>query len=211
MKIAILGATGTIGRAVVAEGVSRGHRITGQSRNPNIDLPMQAKLMAADPHDAGALQGVIADQDAVIYALGFRARGEIHFFSETTTALLYAMDRTGVRRLIAITGVGAGETRGHGGWFYDRVVYPLVTRNIYTDKERQEALIRASGVDWTILRPAPFSASPGPEPLHVLTAVKPGTRLSRVTPQEVGQLALDCAERGLYRGEAVFFGHGEAG
>ena len=45
---------------------------------------------------------------------------------------------------------------------------------------------------------------------HILTAVAPGTRLSSVTPAEVAGLALDCAEQGLHRHEAVFFGHGVA-
>jgi putative NADH-flavin reductase len=152
----------------------------------------------------------VAGQDAVIYALGFRGRGEVSFFSATTKALIAAMQASGPQRLIAITGVGAGDTKGHGGFFYDHLIYPLFTKNLYADKDRQEALIRASRLDWTILRPAPFKTRPGNEPFHILTAVAPGTRLSSVTPAEVAGLALDCAEQGLHRHEAVFFGHGVA-
>ncbi len=45
----------------------------------------------------------------------------------------------------------------------------------------------------------------------MLTDIRPGTRLSRVTPAEVARVVLDCAEKGTHRGEAVFFGHGVAG
>lgn len=210
MKIAVLGASGKIGRALAVDGLARGHSITGQSRKPKVSLPAGVVRVVADPRDAAALKAVVAGQDAVIYALGYMGRGNVQFFSETTTALLSAMQNQGVRRLIAITGVGAGSTRGHGGWFYDRVVFPLFTCDAYADKDRQEHLIRESGLIWTILRPAAFHSTPGREPFHALTDVKSNTRLSRVTPQEVAAFALDCAERGLYCGDAVFFGHGVA-
>ncbi|MCA3280877.1 MAG: NAD(P)H-binding protein [Roseomonas sp.] len=207
----VLGGTGRIGREIVAQGVARGHHITAQSRGEGPHgLPPSVAVVRADPSDPAALAGALAGQDAVIYALGFRGRGEVSFFSATTKALLAAMHTSGVRRLIAITGIGAGDTKGHGGFVYDRLIYPLFTKNLYADKDRQEALIRASRFDWTMLRPAPFKTRPGNEPFQILTAVAPGTRLSSVTPAEVASLALDCAERGLHQHQAAFFGHGVA-
>lgn len=213
MKLLILGATGRVGHELVTGALARGHAVTAQTRRPDPSgLPPTIRVARFDP--TGPVEGHLAavqGQDAVIDALGFRGAGEVRFFSDTTRVLLEAMRRTGVRRLIAITGVGAGETRGHGGFLYDRIVFPLFTRRIYADKDRQEALIRASGLDWTILRPAPFRSSPGSEPFHALTVVRPGTRLSRITPAEVARFALVCAEEGRHRGEAVFLGHGTAG
>lgn len=211
MKLLVLGGTGRVGREIVTQGVARGHGITAQSRSttPHGLSPL-VTMVQADPGNAAALAGAVAGQDAVIYALGFRGRGEVSFFSATTKALIAAMQASGPQRLIAITGVGAGDTKGHGGFFYDHLIYPLFTKNLYADKDRQEALIRASRLDWTILRPAPFKTRPGNEPFHILTGVAPGTRLSSVTPAEVAGLALDCAEQGLHRHQAVFFGHGVA-
>ncbi len=211
MKLLVLGGTGRIGREIVAQALTRGHGITAQSRSTSPHgLPPSVTMVQADPSDPAALAAALVGQDAVIYALGFRARGEVSFFSATTKALIAAMQASEPQRLIAITGVGAGDTKGHGGFFYDYVIYPLFTKNLYADKDRQEALIRASRLDWTILRPAPFTSRPGNEPFHTLTAITPGTRLSSVTPAEVAGLALDCAERGLHQHEAVFFGHGIA-
>ena len=211
MKLLVLGSSGTIGREIVAQAVARGHGVTAQSRSaaPG-SLPDSVAVVQANPHDQAVLAAALIGQDAVIYALGFRGRGEVSFFSETTKALIAAMQASGPRRLIAVTGVGAGDTKGHGGFFYDRLIYPLFTKNLYADKDRQETLIRASNLDWTILRPAPFKSKPGHEPFHILTAVAPGTRLSSVTPAEVAGFALDCAEQGLHRQKAVFFGHGVA-
>jgi len=211
VKILVLGGTGRVGRLVVAQGHARGHAMTAQSRAPSpAGLPDGVATIAADPRDGAALAPALAGQDAVIMALGTTDRGPTTLFSDATRALLDAMRAAGVRRLVAITGVGAGETRGHGGFLYDRIVFPLFTRHRYADKDRQEALIRASDTDWTILRPAPFAATPGQEPFHALTQVGPATRLSRVTPEEVARVALECAETGAHLREAVFFGHGRA-
>jgi uncharacterized protein YbjT (DUF2867 family) len=58
-----------------------------------------------------------------------------------------------VRRLVAVTGLGAGDSRGHGGPLYNAIAFPLVLKRIYDDKDVQEQMIRASGLDWTIVRP----------------------------------------------------------
>lgn len=212
MRLLVLGATGSVGRLVVAQGLARGHAVTAQTRDTaraSALLPA-ARVIAADPTDAAALAPYCAGQEAVIFALGIDRGGPTTLFSDATRALLAAMAQAGVARLVAITGVGAGETRGHGGFLYDRIIFPLFTRHRYADKDRQEALIRASCTDWTILRPAPFAATPGAAPMQRVTAIAPTTRLTRVTREEVAAFALDCAEQGLHRREAVFFGHGRA-
>jgi hypothetical protein len=63
------------------------------------------------------------------------------------------MESQGVRRLVCITGLGAGDSRGHGGFVFDRLIMPLLLRNVYDDKDRQEAVIRRSSLDWTLVRP----------------------------------------------------------
>lgn len=57
-----------------------------------------------------------------------------------------------VHRLVCITGMGAGDSRGHGGFLYDCLFLPLMLRKVYEDKDRQEEAIRASALDWTIAR-----------------------------------------------------------
>jgi uncharacterized protein YbjT (DUF2867 family) len=212
MRLLILGATGSVGRLVVEQGLARGHAVTAQTRDAGraASLLPGARIHAADPTDASALTPLCAGQDAVVFALGTDRGGPTTLFSAATQALLAAMAAAGVSRLVAITGVGAGETRGHGGFLYDRLIFPLFTRHRYADKDRQEALIRASGTHWTILRPAPFATTPGEAPMQRVTAVTPATRLTRVTRAEVAAFALDCAEREIHVGEAVFFGHGNA-
>ena len=170
-RVAILGASGSVGRRIVDRLLARDTEVVCQTRSAEklADLAGHTEVRAFDPRNADELAAFIRGADAVIFALGTDTTGTTTLFSDVTGSLIPAMQTQGVRRLVAITGVGAGETRGHGGFLYDRAIFPLFTRKRYQDKERQEELIAASGLDWTIVRPAPFRADPGPGPLKVIT------------------------------------------
>lgn len=107
------------------------------------------KLVAGDARNAAVLREAVRGQDAVISAFGtsispFR---KVTLLSAATRALVDAMKAEKVSRLVAITGIGAGDSVGHGGFVYDNLILPLLLRNVYADKNRQEAIIRPSGLD----------------------------------------------------------------
>ena len=81
-------------------------------------------------------------------------------FSKATRILVDAMRKAQVRRLLAVTGLGAGDSRGHGGLLYDALMFPLLLKRIYDDKDVQEQMIKASGLDWTIVRPGLLTSGP---------------------------------------------------
>ena len=56
------------------------------------------------------------------------------------------MKAAGVKRLITVTGFGAGDSRGHGGFGYDWIVFPLLLKRVYDDKDVQEWIVRLSGL-----------------------------------------------------------------
>jgi uncharacterized protein YbjT (DUF2867 family) len=68
-----------------------------------------------------------------------------------------------------VTGLGAGDSRGHGGLLYDAIAFPLVLKRIYDDKDVQEQMIRASGLDWTIVRPGLLRGGPATGQARPLT------------------------------------------
>jgi putative NADH-flavin reductase len=208
LSVFVLGASGSVGRLIVAEARTRGLSVTAQSRVSSrlAGLDAAGQIVALDPTDSAALAATLPGHDAVVFALGDRRRGTT-LFSDATRALLPAMQIAGVRRLVAITGVGAGETRGHGGFLYDNLIFPLFTRSIYADKDRQEALIEASGLDWTIVRPAPFSENLAPGPLQVLTQIAPDTKLRRITRAEVAGFVLDQLASNAFLRRKPFIGH----
>ena len=112
--------------------------------------------------------------DVVIQTLGVDFSPRLIFegtrlFSDSTRILVDAMKATGVKRLISVTGLGAGDSRGHGGLLYDAVVFPLLLKRIYDDKDVQEWIIKSSGLDWTIVRPGLLTNRPATHRYRVLT------------------------------------------
>ncbi|MGJ4915759.1 SDR family oxidoreductase [Bradyrhizobium sp. HKCCYLRH2060] len=171
-NILVLGATGGTGRLIVRDALARGHHVTALVRSPERAGDLQgAQLIVGDARDEATLRKALKGQNAVISSLGtplspFR---EVTTLSTSTRALVKAMKAEHVARLVAITGIGAGDSRGHGGFVYDRLILPLLLRNVYADKNRQEAVIRDSGLDWLIVRPAMLNDKPGGQKLRALT------------------------------------------
>jgi len=54
--------------------------------------------------------------------------------------------------VICVTGFGAGDSRGHGGFLYS-VAFHLLLGRLYDDKDVQERIVRRSKLDWVIVRP----------------------------------------------------------
>jgi putative NADH-flavin reductase len=155
-KILVLGASGGTGRLIVCDALSRGHQVTALVRSPDkVDLK-GARIVTGDARDEGALRQALAGQNAVVSALGTPASPfrEVATLSAATRALIAAMKAESVSRLVAITGMGAGNSAGHGGFLLDRLVFPLLLARVYADKNRQETLVRDSGLDWVLVRPA---------------------------------------------------------
>jgi putative NADH-flavin reductase len=208
MRVLVLGGTGRVGRLLVADLARRGHVATVLARDPRkAPSGSPARIVEGDALDAAAVDRAVAGQDAVVYALGPNGPGHTTLFSISTQILVAAMARYGVRRLVAITGVGAGETKGHGGFLYDRILYPLFTRKIYDDKDRQEALIRDTALQWTIVRPAAFrERRRGRGPLRAAVDLR-GVTFRSIAPVEVASFVVDELETGRYMRQAPFIGH----
>jgi uncharacterized protein YbjT (DUF2867 family) len=172
MKILVLGATGATGRLIVSKAIAEGHDAVAlvRSKAKAEDLT-GAELVEGDARDAAALTSAIAGCDAVVSSLGtamspFR---EVTLLSTATRALVDVMAKQNIHRLICITGLGAGDSRGHGGFFFDRLLLPLMLRKVYEDKDRQEDAIRGSTLDWTIVRPTVLNDKPGRGGIRALT------------------------------------------
>ena len=172
MKILVLGATGATGRLIVAKAIAEGHNVVAlvRSKAKAKDLT-GAELVEGDARDTAALTRAIAGCDGVVSSLGtamspFR---EVTLLSTATRALVGVMEQQNIRRLVCITGLGAGDSRGHGGFFFDRLLLPLMLRKVYEDKNRQEDAIRASTLDWTIVRPMVLNDRPARGGIKALT------------------------------------------
>ena len=159
MKVLIIGATGQI---LMREALAQGHEVTALARNPSALAPEDHRLrvLHGNALDASSVGTAVAGQDAVLSALGTRSARPTTLFSESTHNVISAMNKHGVRRLVCISGIGAGDSKGHVGFLYDRIMLPFVVKNIYEDKTRQEEAIKQSDLDWVIVRPARLTDEP---------------------------------------------------
>lgn len=160
MKIVIFGATGTIGTHVVQQALEQGHEVTAFTRNPARVLHQHERLRVAqgDVMDPSDVAKAVAGHDAVVVTLGGGRAGDVR--ARGTAAVIEGMRRADVRRLIVQSTLGAGDSRGSLNFFWKRIMFGLLLRAAYADHQRQEQLVLASELDWTIVRPSAFTDGP---------------------------------------------------
>jgi uncharacterized protein YbjT (DUF2867 family) len=175
-KILVIGASRGIGLATVKALLARGHDVRALARSARaiaIDDPRLEKI-DGDARDEAAVVRALDGIDAVVQSLGvdFGPQALLTgttLFSDASRALVDAMRAVGVRRLVAVTGFGAGDSRGHGGFLYDALFFPLILKRVYDDKDVEEQIVKASGLDWTIVRPGVLTSGAATGRYQVLT------------------------------------------
>jgi uncharacterized protein YbjT (DUF2867 family) len=156
----------------VSQALARGYDVTVLVRSAEKARDFgTARLVIGDARDEATLRQALQGRDAVVSALGtpaspFRA---VTLLSTATRALVTAMKHEQVSRLVCITGLGAGDSVGHGGFLFDHVIYPLLLSKVYADKNRQEATVRGSGLDWVLVRPSILNDKPKRDNVRALT------------------------------------------
>ena len=157
--VLIIGASRGIGIETVKLALKAGHSVRAMARSASAIRLRDPKLqkLDGDALDQHTIERALAGANAVIQTLGVSPTPEMIFggtrlFSVATRVLVNAMESSAVRRLICITGFGAGDSRGRGGFLYNAALCLILSR-IYADKDAQEWIIRRSQLDWTIVRP----------------------------------------------------------
>lgn len=157
-SILVIGSTGPTGIEICKQALEAGIKVRVLVRTPSrlpSSLLTMLDVVQGDVLNSEAMVAAVRGVDAVVSALGTPLqRKPVTLLSQGTQNILQTMAQTGVSRFLCITGMGAGDSRGHGGFLYDRVILPLLLSQIYIDKDRQEQMVRASGLDWTLIRPA---------------------------------------------------------
>jgi uncharacterized protein YbjT (DUF2867 family) len=170
MNLLILGAAGGTGRALVAQAVAQGHVVTAWTHHPpDPSLPSPVHLIVADIRDIARLDAAIANQDAVVDALGTR-RPFLTTTLETdaATAVIASMHRHNIPRLIAISSLGVGDSIQNINFVF-RLLLPLFFRGVMPDKQRMEAAVRSSHLDWMIVRSAGLTNGPATGNVQIIT------------------------------------------
>ena len=178
-KVLIIGASRGIGLETVRAALRAGHSVRALARSV-ASMPIQnagLDKVSGNALDCDTIRKTLRDIEVVIQTLGVDISPLAIFerttlFSQSTRILVDAMKAGGVKRLIAVTGLGAGDSRGHGGFLYDAIAFPLLLKRVYDDKDVQERIIRSSGLDWTIARPGLLANGPATGNYRVLNRQK---------------------------------------
>ncbi|WP_299592257.1 NAD(P)-dependent oxidoreductase [uncultured Microbulbifer sp.] len=154
-RVIILGASGRTGSQLVKAALEEGYAVTACARYPEKISAQHPRLtkVSLDMHDTESIARVLATvKGVVISTLGIFHKTDATPLADITENLVQAMQKTGLRRLILMSSLGVGDSKGQGNWvvaMVSRFILPYVLK----DKEKQEELVRASGMDWTVLRP----------------------------------------------------------
>ena len=155
MKIVVFGSTGGTGRESVTQALEQGHEVVAFARNlDKIHDIEHANLQKIHgdvlvPND---VESAVPEHEAVLCAIGAGA-GRTTLREVGTRNIVGAMEKTGVQRLICLSSLGVGDSRANLSFFTKYVIVSIFLRHAFADHERQESIVRASSLDWTLVRP----------------------------------------------------------
>lgn len=202
MRLFVLGATGKTGRTLVAQGLARGHAITAFGRSAaRVDMTEAFRAVVGSPMRADDLAMALPGHDAVLSVLGTRGLGATSVLVDSARAIIDAMPRARVRRLIVIS---SSLVDSQSGWF-SRVFARTLLRHTASDQRSMETLVTQSELDWTVLRPARL----GEGVLtgrYIASPVSAGIPASSagMSRADVAHMMLDTVERGAHVKEVVW-------
>ena len=156
MRIVVFGAAGRTGQIIVSKALAAGHGVRAFCRRPDA-VPTRGQnpeVVLGDVGDLTAVRGAVSGCDAVVSAIGARTLRAATPRADAMVNILSGIRSAAEQpRLIAVSALGAGESR-RGLSPGLRVLFATVLRNVMADHTIEEELIRASGIDATIVRPA---------------------------------------------------------
>lgn len=157
-NVLVIGASKGVGLETTRQALEGGHQVRALARSEaGIRLSDQKlEKIQGDALNRRDIEAALDGIDVVIQALGISSLGDllrpVSLFSDATRVLVSAMEGKAVKRLICVTGFGAGDSRASISCL-QRLPFQMVFGRAYADKTVQERMIKDSSLDWTIARP----------------------------------------------------------
>ena len=201
MRLLVLGATGGTGLAVIEQARQRGHAVTAFVRSPGkLGLPGNGlTVLRGDPRSADELAEVLPGHHAVLSALGPTGLGHTTLVGDAARATIDAMRATGVRRLLVVGVAVLFEGEG----LLPAIARRTFLRNVARDSAEMERLVRASGLDWTVVRPPRLTDGALTRTYGVADGRMPPAARSSISRADVADFLLDELERPAHVGRIV--------
>ena len=190
LDLLIFGGTSGIGLETTKLALARGHIVTSITRRPE-RMPIE--------HD-----NLVGGKSAIISTIGLKpSSNDVTVYSQGIKNVLAAGKDAGTNRIVTVTGIGAGDSKGHGGIFYDRILNPLLLKTDYADKTRQEKILKSSDSQWTIVRPG-FLVDEASEKAYRVLDKTDGLVSGSISRADVAHFLLASVEQNSYVQQTVF-------
>jgi uncharacterized protein len=165
MKLALIGGTGFVGSAVLAEALQRGHRVTALARDPakladKYGARDGLSVVEADVLAAAQVAAAVEGHDAVIdaYNPGWTAPDLYDAYLKGTRAILQGVKRSGVKRVLVVGGAGSLYVKP-GLQLVDTESFkshvpPNIVPGAQAARDALNEIRDETALDWTFLSPA---------------------------------------------------------
>ena len=205
LKVLVIGGTSGVGLEVVKLSLVRGHKVTAVARRPE-RMPIShpaLKVIKGDITNLKSMNETLTGNQIIISAVGIAAGSKnVTIFSKGIENVLSVMQKNTIDRLITVSAIGAGDSEGHGGFFFDHLLKPLVLNSDIEDKTLQEKLIKKSKLNWTIVRPGFLTNKRSSENYYILNELE-GVKAGEISRSDVAHFIVACFEGNLYSRQTV--------
>lgn len=168
MDVVVFGASGGTGRHVVEQALAAGHSVTAFVRDarsmPGADPSLEVRT--GDVRDPVAVEKAVADRDAAVFTVGSAGLAKTDVRTVGTRNVVRALERADRGRLVVQSTIGIGDSAAALSPMYRFVLVPLLLRRAFADHAGQERVVRASDVDWTVVRAAVLTDGPRTDAYH---------------------------------------------
>ena len=144
------------------QALDQGHSVSAYARDPakfEVLQHQSLKIISGDVLDSAAVEGAVKGHEAIFSTIGAAAK-RTTLREEGTKNIVEAIQRTGVKRLIFLSSLGVGDSRTNLPFFTRYIIVAVFLRHAFADHERQEAVVRQSSLNWTIVRPPHLKDGP---------------------------------------------------
>lgn len=201
-RLAVLGATGRVGREVVRAASTDGHRVVAYARHPDaVELHEGVDAVEGDLTDVRALADAITGCDALVVALSSKERG---FLARALPAAADAAREAGVRRVVLSSTLGVRDSGRLTSWRAQFFAHTLLKGEL-TDRAAAEARVDRTGLTWTTVLPIRMREG-APLTSHALVPVDEVKRvvgLPLLPYANAGRALVDLAVSGAFPGQEV--------
>ena len=207
MKILLFGATGRTGKLILQKAIKEGHEVTAIVRTPSKLNGLGSKIVEGTPYDKETVKKAIDNCEVVISTLNVsrtsdspwaKLRSPRDMISRSIQNALEAMRENGVKRIIVMSTLGAGDSWAKVPFILKLVVSSSNLKYAFKDHTQQEELLAKSESNWTVIRIPMLTEEKGERDVLV-KKLNDNTKLNRkITRESVARFILNILKDDTY-------------